>query len=267
MAIYIIRGFLHPWKKRPEGYAAHPVGCDSSLQIVMAVWRLVWIQTFWVGCDSPLLTIMVRQKAIIICRGLSHPTRSLSRIFCRGQERPKGRKGTLRPDFQANTRLRIFFLKPMSPQDTGRQLWGNQCSGSMTFWGGSGSGSSDPCFWLMDPDPGSGSCYFRHWPTRCQQIIFNKKLFCLLLFEGTFTSFFKDKKSKRVTNRRNQGCSKFFCMTIEGSGSGSRRPKNMWIRWFLIRNTTGGNPGTVSLRQFRNNEAWIPLGAGKPSDE
>ncbi len=52
-----------------------------------------------------------------------------------------------------------------------------QCSGSMTFWGGSGSGSSDPCFWLMDldsdpdpdPDPGSGSCYFRHWPSRCQQ--------------------------------------------------------------------------------------------------
>jgi hypothetical protein len=25
-----------------------------------------------------------------------------------------------------------------------------------------------------------------------------KQLFCLLLFEGTFTSFFKDKKSKRV---------------------------------------------------------------------
>jgi hypothetical protein len=24
-----------------------------------------------------------------------------------------------------------------------------------------------------------------------------KKFFCLLLFEGTFTSFFKDKKSKR----------------------------------------------------------------------
>ncbi len=30
---------------------------------------------------------------------------------------------------------------------------GNQCSGSMTFW--SGSGSTDPCLWLMivDPDP------------------------------------------------------------------------------------------------------------------
>jgi hypothetical protein len=34
------------------------------------------------------------------------------------QERPKGSKGTLRPDFQANTRPRIF-KKPMSPQDTG----------------------------------------------------------------------------------------------------------------------------------------------------
>jgi hypothetical protein len=27
----------------------------------------------------------------------------------------------------------------------------------------------------------------------------NLKKICLLLFEGTFTSFFKDKKSKRVT--------------------------------------------------------------------
>jgi hypothetical protein len=80
MAIYIIRGFLHPCKKRPdmlsEGNATHPVGCDRPLKIVM---------------------------------GLSHPTRSLSRIVCKGQERPKGRKGTLRPDIQANTRPRIFF--------------------------------------------------------------------------------------------------------------------------------------------------------------
>ncbi len=28
-----------------------------------------------------------------------------------------------------------------------------QCCGSMTFWCGSGSGSADPCLWLMDPDP------------------------------------------------------------------------------------------------------------------
>ncbi len=39
---------------------------------------------------------------------------------------------------------------------------------------------------------GSGSCYFRHWPSRRQQkIIFPlKSFFCLLLFEGKFTSFF-----------------------------------------------------------------------------
>ena len=38
------------------------------------------------------------------------------------------------------------------------------------FWGGSGSGSADPCLFLVDPDPdsvpdpdpGSASCYFRH---------------------------------------------------------------------------------------------------------
>ncbi len=68
---------------------------------------------------------MVRQKAITIYRGLSHLTRSLSRIVCRGQERPKGRKGTLRPDFQAYTRPRFFLKQKMSPQDAKRQLWGN----------------------------------------------------------------------------------------------------------------------------------------------
>jgi hypothetical protein len=29
-----------------------------------------------------------------------------------------------------------------------------------------------------------------------KKLIFQKKFFCLLLFEGTLTSFFKDKKSK-----------------------------------------------------------------------
>ena len=43
------------------------------------------------------------------------------------------------------------------------------CCGFMTFWGGSGSGSANPCLWLMDPDPGSGYCYFRHSPSRYQQ--------------------------------------------------------------------------------------------------
>jgi hypothetical protein len=60
------------------------------------------------------------------------------------------------------------------------------------------------------------------------------EFFCLLLFEGTFTSFSKDKKSQ---NSRNQGFSYYFCLMIEGSGfgplsngSGSGRPKHLRIR-------------------------------------
>ncbi len=79
---------------------------------------------------------------------------------------------------------------------------------------------------------GSGSFYFHHWPSRCQQkTYFKKKFFCMLLFEGTFTSFFKGKKSKRCHKKEEN---KVFCLMIEGSGSipltngsgsGSRRPK------------------------------------------
>jgi hypothetical protein len=47
------------------------------------------------------------------------------------------------------------------------------------------------------------------------------------------------KKFKESQNSRNQGFSYYFCMMIEGSGS--RRPKNMWIRWIRIRNTVNGS--------------------------
>jgi hypothetical protein len=69
------------------------------------------------------------------------------------------------------------------------------------------------------------------------------RFFCILLFEGTFTSFFKIKGHKEVTN---QVFFYYFCFMIEGSGSGSipltngsgsgsRMPENMWIRWIRIR--------------------------------
>jgi hypothetical protein len=97
-----------------------------------------------------------------------------------------------------------------------------QCTGAMTF--------SDP-----DPDP---AIFVTDPSKRKQKTNFYKMFFCLLLFEGTFKSFFKDKK---VGINRNQGFSYYFCLTIEGSGSipltngsGSGRPKNKWIR---IRNT------------------------------
>jgi hypothetical protein len=134
----------------------------------------------------------------------------------------------------------------------------------MTFWGGSGSGSADPCLWLMDPDPdsdldpGSGSCYFRHWPSGSQQKTnFLTKFFLLITFWSYslyLHHFSKIKSQKESQNSRNQGFSYYFCMMIKGSGSGSRagsesgsipltsgsgsgRPKNMWIRWIRIRNT------------------------------
>jgi hypothetical protein len=81
------------------------VGCDNPMQIVTAVW-----------CASNLKKM--RQTAITICRGLSHPTRSLSRIVCRGQEGPKDSKDTLRPDFQVNTRPRIFFKANVTTKKT-----------------------------------------------------------------------------------------------------------------------------------------------------
>ena len=137
----------------------------------------------------------------------------------------------------------------------------------MTFWGGSGSGSADPCFWLMDPDPdpGSGSRYFRHWPSRCQQKTnFLTQFFLLITFWSYSYIIFQKLKVKESQNSRNQGFSYYFCMMIEESGSGSRagsgsgsipltsgsgsmpltsgsgsrRPKNMWIRIRIrIRNT------------------------------
>ncbi len=116
--LYIFRGVLHPWKKRrdmfSEGSAAHPVGVDSPLQIVLAVWYSFFeFELAGLAHDSPLQIGMavwrasnlkkVCQTAINICRGLSHPTR----IVCRGQK--EGSKGTSSSDFQANTRPRILF--------------------------------------------------------------------------------------------------------------------------------------------------------------
>ncbi len=97
----------------------------------------------------------------------------------------------------------------------------------MTFWGG------------------SGSFYFRHWPSRCQQITnFLTQFFSAYDFLKLHIHHFsKIKIQKESQNRRKQGFSYYFCMMIEGSGSipltsgsgsGSWRPKNTWIRWIRI---------------------------------
>ncbi len=74
----------------------------------------------------------------------------------------------------------------------------DQCCGSMTFWRGSGSGSAGPCLWLMDPDQ-DAAIFVIGLHDAYKKLIFWHNFFCLLLFNGTFISFFKDKQSKRVT--------------------------------------------------------------------
>ena len=50
----------------------------------------------------------------------------------------------------------------------------------------------------MDPDPDPDpSIFIIDFQDANKKLIFLKKFSCILLFEGTFTSFFKDKKSKR----------------------------------------------------------------------
>jgi hypothetical protein len=81
---------------------------------------------------------------------------------------------------------------------------------------------------------GSGSWYFRPWPSKRRQKLFFPS-FSLYLVEGTFTSFFSDKKVMKKS--KTVGIKVFFsyfCLMIEGSGSvpltygsGSRRPKNI----------------------------------------
>ncbi len=101
------------------------------------------------------------------------------------------------------------------------------CCGSVPLTNGSGSGS--------------GSCYFRQTATKN---VF-PKLLCLLLFEATFTSLFKDKKvTKKSQNSRNEGFSKYFCLMIEESrsvprtnGSGSGTLKNIRILQIRLGNT------------------------------
>ncbi len=121
-----------------------------------------------------------------------------------------------------------------------------QCCGSLTYWVRIRIRESVPL--TNGFGSASGSWYFRQWSSRLQQQKNLSKFFCLLLFDATLTSFFKDKKSKKQSqNSRNQGFSCYFCLMIEGSGSGvgsvprpngseSGRPKSIRILRIMIRN-------------------------------
>jgi hypothetical protein len=111
-----------------------------------------------------------------------------------------------------------------------------QCSGSVTFW--YGSGSRDPYIWLTDSDPGPNSA-FRHWPSRRQQ----KRIFPYYFLKVHLHSFEKIKIHKEVTKEYE---SRFFLLFLLDDGMiripylwltdpKSKRPKNLY--WIRIRNT------------------------------
>jgi hypothetical protein len=67
----------------------------------------------------------------------------------------------------------------------------------------------------MDPDADPGPAIFViDLQDANKKQIFFKMFFCLLLFEGTFTSLSK-KKVKKKSQSRNQGFSYYFCLVIE----------------------------------------------------
>jgi hypothetical protein len=101
----------------------------------------------------------------------------------------------------------------------------------------------------MDPDLDSDPAFFViDLQDANKKLMFLNKFFCLLPYclKVHLHDFLKIKSQKESQNSRNQGFSYYFCMMIEGSGSGfipltsgsgsgSGRPKNMWIRWIRIR--------------------------------
>jgi hypothetical protein len=50
----------------------------------------------------------------------------------------------------------------------------------------------------LDPDP---SIFVINLQEANRKIIFLDQLFCLLVFEGTFTAFFEDKSQKEITKQ------------------------------------------------------------------
>ncbi len=95
---------------------------------------------------------------------------------------------------------------------------------------------------------GSGSCYFRHWPSRCQQKtnFFNTIFSAHYFFTVHLHHISKIKSQKESQNSRNQGFSYYFCMMIEGSGSGSL-PLTSGSGWAKTRGSGGSGSATLIL--------------------
>jgi hypothetical protein len=90
----------------------------------------------------------------------------------------------------------------------------------------------------LDSDPGP-AIFVIDIQHASKKLIFNTIFSAYYFLKVHLHHFSKIKCQKESPNIRNQGFSYYFCMMIEGSGSGSIpltsgsgswRPKNMWIR-------------------------------------
>jgi len=90
----------------------------------------------------------------------------------------------------------------------------------------------------MDPDP-NAAIFVIDLQGANKKIMLEKCLSAYYFLKVYLLHFSKIKSPKEVTSKRNQGFSYYFCLMIEGSGSGSihltkgsgsGRPKNTWIR-------------------------------------
>ncbi len=88
--------------------------------------------------------------------------------------------------------LSVVDPDSLNPDQSFKVFSHRECSGSVTFWCRSGSGSSDQ--YLSLKDPALALVTFKT-PTKIN--FFSLSFNAYSFFEGTFRSFFKDKKSYR----------------------------------------------------------------------
>jgi hypothetical protein len=117
----------------------------------------------------------------------------------------------------------------------------HQCSASVTFWHGSGCGSSDPYLWLTDPDADPGLDSMRILLFSSVTFKTQKKYFYACSFLKVHSHHCsKITSQKELIKQHKSRLSKFVCLLMEGTGSGSvqincgsgfrsRRPKNKRI--------------------------------------
>ncbi len=116
---YALRGVCCP--------IAHPVRyCTSARFRLRSPFGALFLK-IWTCCVG--VVARCRQECMFgdlkLWKKCCHtrPDHSAEYIVCRGQEGTKGNQGTLRPDFQSNTRPKIFFIESQCHHKIQKDSW------------------------------------------------------------------------------------------------------------------------------------------------